>query len=316
MKNKLIPLLLLFPLTACQNDFVLKSKVFYFDTMIETYLYEGKKEDITELENIYSYYDKLSDNYKERDIFNVYSLNHTNEEVEISKELYDLLKLSFEVNNSGAKYFNPLCGSLAKKWKESLKNTQILDKNVINEEISKIKQSDISFLDNNKIQREGEAEIDLGGIAKGHALDQVKRYLDDKGYKNYLINGGSSSILLGEKKSKDGLYTVGLKDLPDNYIKLKNSFISTSSKSVQGVKIGDVTYSHIINPITGSAINENDAVIVISQKGFVGDALSTAMMMNTVDEIKLMESMFKVQTIVIRDNKIIYQHKDIEVLHR
>ena len=315
MKNKLIPLLFVFAITACSSNAAMSSKFFCFDTVIETHLYEGNKNDIEEIEDIYSYYSKVSDNYQSSDITNVYSINNTNDVLQIDKKLYDMLKVSFDLNKGGLSYFNPLCGSLAKKWKEALKNKQILDENVKNEEILNINNSSISFLEDHKIQRSGEAEIDLGAIAKGYVLDEVKEYLDSKEYKNYLINGGFSSILLGEKKSKDGLFSVGLNDVTNGYLKLKNTFVSTSSKSVQGVLIDNVTYSHIVNPINGSAINENDAVIVLSNSGYIGDALSTSMMLNTVDEIKELENKYEVKTIVIKDKKIIYHHPDVEVLY-
>ena len=312
-----IPSLLVIALSACsQNSFVINNKVFCFDTYIETNLYEGDKKDSEKLEEFFTYFDKVSDNYQARNITNVYSINHTNDNVEIDKELYDLLKTSFEVNKEGAKYFNPLCGSLAKKWKESLAKGEVLDEATVQGELTKMNSSSLVFKDNNVVQRTGEAEIDLGGIVKGYVLDKSLEYLKNKNITSYILNAGSSSILLGEKKSKDGLFSVGLNDVPNAYIKVKNAFVSTSSKSVQGVKIGDLTYSHIINPITGSALNENDAVIVITDKGYLGDALSTSMMMNTVDEIKTIEQEQNVKTIVIKNNKVIYSHKDIEVLYR
>ena len=317
MKNKY--LLLLFPilLTSCSKSVKpLENKIFCFDTMINIKLYEGEQSDIDELNNLFSLYSKLSDNYVSADITNIYTLNHTNEEVTIDKELYDLLKRSIDVQNEGANYYNPLCGSLAKKWKESLKNQQILAENVKNEELLKISASSLVFKDDNKIQRLGEAEIDLGGIAKGYALDKAKDYLDNKGLKSYLIDGGSSSILLGEKQSKDGLFSVGLKDLSNSYLKLKNCFVSSSSISEQGVVIDNVTYSHIINPVTGSAINENDAVIVVSDKGYYGDAMSTSLMMNTIDEIKTLEAEHNFKAIVIKNNQIAYCNEGLEVFHR
>ena len=317
MKFKPLSLLLIIPLTACsQNNFVINNKVFCFDTYIDINLYEGEKSFSSDLENYFVNYDKLADNYNARDINNVYSINHTNEEITISEELYGLLKTSFNVSNEGAQYFNPLCGSLAKKWKEALSNKQVLENSVIEQEIDRIKNSSLSFKDNNVVQRLGEAEIDLGGIAKGYVLDKSLEYLKEKDVKHYLINAGSSSILLGEKKSKDGLFTVGIKDLNNAYIKVKNCFVSTSSKSVQGVEIDGVTYSHIINPITGSALNENDAVIVISDKGYYGDAMSTSLMMNTVDEIKEIEKEHNIKTIVIKDKKAVYVNESIEVLYR
>ena len=317
MKSKYCLLLLPILLTSCSKSVKpLENKIFCFDTMINVKLYECEQNDLTELTNLFSKYGKLSDNYQSVDFTIVYTLNHTNEEVTIDKELYDLLKCSIDVQNEGAKYFNPLCGSLAKKWKESLKNQQILAENVKNEELLKISSSSLVFKDDNKIQRLGEAEIDLGGIAKGYALDKAKVYLDNKGLKSYLIDGGSSSILLGEKKSKDGLFSVGLKDLSNSYLKLKNCFVSSSSISEQGVVIDNVTYSHIINPVTGSAINENDAVIVVSDTGYYGDAMSTSLMMNTIEEIKTIEAEHNIKTIVIKNGDIVYRNEGLEVYHR
>ncbi|MBO6280416.1 MAG: FAD:protein FMN transferase [Bacilli bacterium] len=316
MKNKfLLPLIILVSTSCSQNTFVLKDKVFCFDTYIETNLYEGNNEDLSNIKDMFTLFDKLSDNYLSRDVTNIFSINSTNEELEINPSLYSLIKTSIDVNDEGATYFNPLCGSLSKKWKAALKEGKVLSQEEIDEELVKMNNSSIFFKDNNIIQRIGEAEIDLGGIAKGYTLDIVNDYLKEKEYKHFLINGGSSSILLGEKKSSDGYFNVGLRDLSNAYIKAKNCFISTSSKSVQGVKIGDITYSHIINPTNGSAINENDAVIVISQKGYLGDALSTSMMMNTIEEIKQIEIDSGVKTIVIKNNHIIYKNDEIDVYY-
>ena len=74
-------------------------------------------------------------------------------------------------------------------------------------------------------------------------------------------------------------------------------------------------YSHIINPVNGSAINENDAVIVISDSGYYGDAMSTSMMMNTVEEIIELEIEHDIKTIVIKDGNIVYKNEEIEVYY-
>ena len=315
--NKRIYLTLILPLiiTSCsQTPKVLANKIFCFDTMVETKLYEGTKENSSEIEKLFKRYDAISDNFQSRDVTNVYSINHTNDEIEIDKDLYDLLKTSFDVQNEGGTYFNPLCGSLVEKWKESLKNKQILDENAKNDEILKINSSSFAFKENNVVQLNGEAKIDLGGIVKGYVLDKVYDYLKEENINSYLIDAGTSSLLLGEKKSKDGYFTVGISGLDNSYIKLKNCFVSTSGVAVQGVEIDGTTYSHIINPINGSAINLHDSVIVVSDKGYYSDAMSTSMMMNTIDEIKQIEIDYNIQTIVIKDNKIDYCHEGIEVL--
>ena len=320
MMNKFFKLTLLsLTLSACtMNNKVLNRTVFYFDTMVDVKLFDGEEEDLDNVLFLLEQYSGMSDNYQNYpgQGTNVYDINHTNEELQIDNTLYMLLEKAFSVKNHGATYFNPLCGSLSKKWKDALAKGEILSDSVINAEISKINSSSLSFK-GQSVQRNGEAEIDLGGIAKGYALDFVKSYLNSKNCSKYIVDAGSSSILLGESDKKDGYFTVTMKDLHNTkYVKLKNCFISTSSISEQGVKIGDMTYSHIINPVTGSAINEQDAVIVISNNGALGDALSTSMMLNTVDEIKAIEETEFVKTIVIKNNSIVYSHPDLEILNR
>ena len=317
MKNKsyVLTLLPIFLISCSTNTKTVESKIFCFDTYVDVKLFEGQNDDVKEIESIFKTYDKLSDNYQSRDVNNVYTINQTNDSVTVDEKLYKMLQASFDAHNKGANYFNPLCGSLAKKWKEALDNKQVLDNETITIELNKINTTTVSFAENNAITRTGEAELDLGGIAKGYALDVVKSYLDEKEIKQYLINAGSSSILLGEKNTKDGLFTVGLKDVNNAYLKMKNCFVSTSSISEQSAVIDGVTYSHIINPVTGSAVSENDAVIVISDTGYIGDALSTSMMMNTVEEIKNIETEQNIKAIVIKNGNITYKNDSIEVYY-
>ena len=317
MKNKsyVLTLLPIFLISCSTNTKTVESKIFCFDTYVDVKLFEGQNDDVKEIESIFKIYDKLSDNYQSRDVNNVYTINQTNDSVTVDEQLFKMLQASFEVHNKGAAYFNPLCGTLAKKWKEALDNKQVLDNETITTELNKINTTTVSFAENNLITRTGEAELDLGGIAKGYALDVVKSYLDEKEIKQYLINAGSSSILLGEKNTKDGLFTVGLKDVNNAYLKMKNCFVSTSSISEQNAVINGVTYSHIINPVTGSAVSENDAVIVISDTGYIGDALSTSMMMNTVEEIKSIETEQNIKAIVIKNGNITYKNDSIEVYY-
>ena len=311
----ILPLLAI-ALTSCSNNnSVIESKVFCFDTMVDSKLYEGNKENIKEVEKILNNISNITDNYENKSTNGVYTINHTNDDVEVSETLYKLLEKAFNVSSVGAAYFNPFCGSLSKKWKDALENQQTLSETVINEELEKINSSSLSFLNQNTVKRTGEAEIDLGGIAKGYALDEVYSYLKENQISKYLINAGSSSILLGEKNTKDGLFTVGLKDVKNAYIKTKNCFVSTSSISEQGVTINGVTYSHIINPQNGSAINVNDGVIVISENGAYGDAMSTSLMNNTIDEIKEIEKEFDIKTIVIKKNQVAYSNSSLEVLY-
>ena len=94
---------------------------------------------------------------------------------------------------------------------------------------------------------------------------------------------------------------------------MKNCVISTSGSSEQGKTIEGVKYSHIINPITGNAVNNYDSIIVVSEDGYLGDALSTSMMFNTIEEIKAIEQTQNVKVIVIKDHQLLYRNEDLQV---
>ena len=74
-------------------------------------------------------------------------------------------------------------------------------------------------------------------------------------------------------------------------------------------------YSHIVNPYTGSAINNYDTVIVVSNSGYLGDALSTSFMLSSIDEIKQMEQSKGVKALVIKDKNIVYRNESLEVYY-
>ena len=318
MKKRYLSLFLLFPLIACDTKpFVISTTSFTFGTAIDIVLNEGSEQNLTDMENILSDLDALTDYYHPRDINNVYTINQTNDTVTIDSELYKILESAINAISYGATYFNPLCGSLSNKWKEALANNEVLSETVINEELEKINSSHIEFNEvNNTVHRIGEATLDLGGIAKGYAIDSLYAYLESNNITHYLINGGRSSILVGEKINSDGYYRIGLsKEYPNHHIRVKNCVVSTSGNTEQGKVIEGEKYSHIVNPMTGMVKTNYDEVIVISSlsQGFKGDMLSTSFMLSTIDEIKEVETNFDVYTIVIKDHEIIYRNPLIEV---
>lgn len=313
-KGLLLPLITLISITGCkQSGTEYTAGVTYFSTYIDIKLFQGSQSKVNEIKSILKEYDIYADNYRARQQMNVYSINQLDNptDLELPIGLYKMLETSFKMKTQ-TDYFNPLVGSLSKAWKDALAVPRVLTQEEIDTELAKINSSSVTFKDHNLIDKTGSAEIDLGGVAKGYTLDVVKEYLDRKNITKYIINAGNSSILLGKKNNSSGLFNITFKDLPSKYLKLKNCFISTSGTSVQGVKIDGVTYSHIINPITGSAINNYDAVVVVSATGAVGDAFSTSLMMNTVPEIQAIEVSKNIQVIAIKNNSIVYCNNELK----
>ena len=277
--------------------------------------YEGEQQYTEELSGILQTLSLETDNYLESDLANVYTINHSNNQpVTISSQLYDVLKKSYEAQYEIDSYFNMFIGSLSKKWKTALENNTVLSDEVIDSELNKLENADLNFLDKNQVQLVGECEIDLGATAKGYALDIAKDYFKNKGITQYMVNAGSSSILLGEKDKNGSPFSVRIKDLGNKYIEAKNCVVSTSSIFEQKYTINSQTYSHIFNPETGEATPINDLVIVISNNGLIGDALSTTMMMASIPEIESFEHYFSVQSIIVRDNAVVHCHQSLVII--
>lgn len=330
--RRLLPLLVVASLTACSQYVYHQDTLFAFDTFINIkikghYGYSGQRT-FGQVYNLAQEIDLVANAYGEnKEVTNIFDINGTNEKIEISENLYKLLSCTLKAQKE-IKYFNPMIRLLSDLWKKHLERNEVPSQEDINAELLKMKESSFTVETTNDekffVQRIGEGQIDVGAIAKGFMLDECLEYLTYYSMGDYLIDAGSSSILLGEnsnnknskKAGEAGTYSVNIRAL-NKSIRCKNSFVSTSGITEQNTTIDGVTYSHIINPESGSAASLYDEVIVISKavygNGYLGDVLSTSFMMSSLDEIKEAETKFEVKAIVIKDSSILYQNEGIEI---
>ena len=338
---KLLPLVVVASLTACESyEYVgtYDNPLLLFGTTVSVEMrvennFNGSKT-FSDIKNVLKQIDELTDATKQREATNVWSLNQTNERLEISEDFYHLLKRVKELQEE-IKNFNPLIGSLSNKWKESLNFSNdstathaVLSDDIVQEELQKINSSELIIEETEQgwyAQRTGDAQIDLGAFAKGYALDECLRYLKNHtgGTADYLFNLGNSSILTGynsqrirvwkQRDYEEGVYIVNVTNVTnEKNLRIFNSFISTSGISEQKAVIDDKTYSHIINPITGSAeVGNYDQITVISgdawSNGALGDVLSTSLMLGDENDIKKAEKDFEVKVIALKGGKIEYK---------
>jgi len=122
-------------------------------------------------------------------------------------------------------------------------------------------------------------KIDLGGIAKGYALDQAVKKLKENKINNCLINAGGQVYALGENAGlawKIGIKRARGADLSGR-LEIKNQSVSTSGDYEQFFSKKGKRYSHIIDPKTGyPACSGVISVTVVAPSGIDADALSTA----------------------------------------
>ena len=246
----------------------------------------------------------------------MYELNQDNEKHEISSELFSFLQTSLTYQTTFNGKFNIFVGSLVKKWQSALENGQVLPSNEINGEVEKIQNTSIVLTqEGNKFYaaRQGEGEIDLGAITKGYTLDYVSSYFRNVEVEKYSVNCGSSSIVIGKSEEESNDFRIILKDIPNKCFYAHDVFIGTSGVSERGKVIDGVQYSHIVNPTTGSAINNYDMAYVIGSNGALCDVLSTVFMISSVDEVKVYEANFDVKVLLYKNNEIVHKSDSFEL---
>lgn len=117
-------------------------------------------------------------------------------------------------------------------------------------------------------------KINCSGFIKGKVLDHIQLLLNSKGILNYSLNFGGNLYIQSVQEEK-----IGIKSPYNNEIikvvPVKTGFVSTSSNGEQFFIQDGRRYSHIVNPLDGSAASVNDSVTVISSSGFLSDCLST-----------------------------------------
>jgi FAD:protein FMN transferase len=124
-------------------------------------------------------------------------------------------------------------------------------------------------------------ELDLGGIAKGYAVDRVVALLKQRQIAAALVSAGGSTIYaLGAPPGRDG-WPVAIQDPLDSQrvaltLELKDRAVSVAGRSAKFFEADGMTYSHIMDPRTGVPAQGVLSVVVLAGSGTEGDALDDA----------------------------------------
>lgn len=130
-------------------------------------------------------------------------------------------------------------------------------------------------------------KIDLGGIAKGYAVERGIGLLIANGIKHAQLTAGGDSRMLGDKLGKPWLVGIKHPRQDDKYaaqLPLADSAISTSGDYERYFIEDGVRYHHIIDPKTGHSASGLLSVSVLGPDTTQTDALSTTLFVLGVEQ--------------------------------
>ena len=122
-------------------------------------------------------------------------------------------------------------------------------------------------------------ELDLGGVAKGYAVDRAVDILRANGVAVALVSSGTSSIYAlgappGERAWRVTLRDPFHADKAGDVVYLKNYSFSASGNYEKFFTLGGKTYSHIMDPRTGRPVENMLSAAVLAPQGVDSDMLS------------------------------------------
>jgi thiamine biosynthesis lipoprotein len=122
--------------------------------------------------------------------------------------------------------------------------------------------------------------LDLGGIAKGYAGDEVIATLRRHGITRALVEAGGDIVVSrpppGQKGWRVDLPTSRQPRSQPRTLTLAHAAISTSGDTEQFVEIDGRRYSHVVDPRTGLGLTHRLMATVVARDGITADSLSTA----------------------------------------
>lgn len=153
--------------------------------------------------------------------------------------------------------------------------------------------------------------IDLGGIAKGYAVDCGIAILRQQGITRALVSAGGDSRIIGDRFGKPWIIGIRHPDRKDEVIMrlpLTDTAISTSGDYEHFYDEKGTRYHHIIDPRTGHSASRVRSATVLAPTATRTDGLSkTAFVLGAEAALKIYERLGDVDAILVKpDGKVLY----------
>jgi thiamine biosynthesis lipoprotein len=146
-------------------------------------------------------------------------------------------------------------------------------------------------------------QIDLGGIAKGYAVDNCVALLKSRGVKEALVMAGGDSRVLGDKRGRPwmiGIRDPRRKDAVVAMIPLVDAAISTSGDYERYFETDGVRYHHILDPSTGLSATGVRSVTIVGPDATTTEGISKSVfIMGPERGIRFVESLAGIDAVII-----------------
>jgi thiamine biosynthesis lipoprotein len=200
--------------------------------------------------------------------------------VKVSAELFLVLSRARRVSQQSGGAFDVTVGPVVRLWRRSRRTRELPDPDKLKQARALVGWKMV-HLDEKagtvRLEKAG-MQLDLGGIAKGYAADEMLRVLNRHGITRALVSAGGDIRVGDAPPGKPGwrvaIAPVDARKEGPRYLTLANAAVSTSGDAEQYVEIAGKRYSHIVDPRTGLGLVGRMSATVVAPDGITADSLT------------------------------------------
>ena len=197
----------------------------------------------------------------------------------VSQETAELLQLGQSIARRSDGAFDLTLGALKKLWAIESDSPQIPTAAQLQSALIGI-GPDALTLEGLQVQKQQPGlQVDLGGIAKGYAVDRAVDVLRQAGIQSAAVNAGGDIALLGDRQGQP--WRIGIQHPRKNgevlvTLPLSDCAVVTSGDYERFFERDGSRYHHIFDPRTGRPARLTQSVTVVAKDAASADALATA----------------------------------------
>jgi thiamine biosynthesis lipoprotein len=145
--------------------------------------------------------------------------------------------------------------------------------------------------------------IDLGGFAKGHAVDNAVLILRRLGIRNAMVAAGGDSHVMGARGDRP--WTVAIRDPRREgavvaLLPLEDVSISTSGDYERFFERDGVRFHHVLDPRTGRSPGDVRSVTIIADDGLTTEAFSkTVFVLGVQQGLRFVEAHAGIDAVIV-----------------
>ncbi|UCC67343.1 MAG: FAD:protein FMN transferase [Armatimonadota bacterium] len=202
------------------------------------------------------------------------------EEVPLSPETLAVLRAAREAAGESEGAFDVTVRPLINLWRGAGERDRLPTEAEVAEARAASSWEMIELTEKGAIKRRAEASVDLGGVAKGYAIDRAIETLQRAGGGGGLVDVGGDLRCFGRPLEGEE-WPVEVKDpfAEGNLgeLRVRNAAVCTSGNYARFTVIGGKPYSHIIDSRSGRPAAAVPSVTVIAPEALTADVWATAL---------------------------------------